>query len=104
MSNSVNIDGNKLLAAIKATGMTPGQVSRGIGASDSYITTAARYRRMGGAYIVALEEKYGVKRELFIEEKDNQREETTAGAVDWDKLYQCIYAAVYEAVKKAWSE
>lgn len=49
-------------------------------------------------------EEYAKKQDATVEDvvEKTIKEETTA--IDYDKLYQIIYAAVYDAVKRVWSE
>lgn len=114
-ANMVKIDGEKLYKEIKERGLTTARICRDLGVNSGYFSNAKYRGSIANLAVVVLESRYGIPRETYIikEEQENPvqvvevvKEKDTDFFSDENmhKFYQVIYSAVYEAVKKAWSE
>ena len=116
---TVPVNGDKLKLCLLKKGLRSSEVSREMGFAQNYLSDAARRGQMSGACAVMLENMYGIplkdyKAELVMipeepEPEPEEHEAPTAFAWNppiefWTALYNHIFSAVYEAVKKAWSE
>lgn len=111
-SKQINVDGKKLADAFKKRGMPYSQAARECGYESNYFAKAAYRGKMSKSAAVMLQALYRMERTEYepesnpvtigpgseVQTADNTR------TVDFDSLYNVIYEAVYQAVKKAWSE
>lgn len=111
------IDVVKLTSLIKKTGKTSAACSREMGYSDGALSNAFRTGNMSYGMAERLNKCYRISRtEYEFQETAEEKEEKTVvvtepnkvefviSAETENKLYDIIYRAVYEAVKKAWNE
>ena len=101
------IDREKLYEALKKRGLRNTAVCADLGMSGSYLANCAHRGKITETSAVLLERLYNIKREeyqLVQEEPVIPAKTPDVAALDYDKLYQTIYAAVYHAVKVVWSE
>lgn len=103
------IDGKKLEKILSERGIGRKEASVEIGFSEYFIGNCILRNTMNTSAIKGLELRYNIKPDDFVihEEKEEVIEPEKperAVLLDYEKLYQTIYCAVYEAVKKAWSE
>lgn len=111
-SNSMmQIDSEKLSAILKKRNLNAVEISRKIGYNDYYISQAIVRGKMSKPTAVALKNYYNIDREdyeLVIQPEPEEQAIIPAPVspepIDYDRLGTIIYNAVYEAVKKAWSE
>lgn len=112
-TNPVNADKLRLCLARKGIRIT--EASLKIGHCSDYLTTVCNRGTISTSGIVALRSIVGIcyedykadpKHEPEINEKLNAPKafEWNPPVEFWTALYNHIYVAVYEAVKKAWSE
>lgn len=111
MANMVNIIPEKLEYELKVRHLSNGDVSGALGHGRNYITDAYRRKRINAPSVKLLDMLYNIKPESYTviekaEEEDSEdiepvRESTI---IDYEFLESVIYRAVYNAVKKAWSE
>lgn len=105
----VKIDPAKLRAELNRRNTTPSIASRAIGYNDSYITNACGKGSMTQVAVNALENIFNIKSSAYVVP---DRPVAPAPAppppapfeLDYVRLRNLIYDAVYTAVKKAWSE
>lgn len=102
-NNMVMIDGKKLQAELKKRGVSFASASKELGFGVTYLTNSASRGYMRTAAIKALFAEYNINPDAYVLKESEPAEEKVA-AVDYNELYKVIYTAVYEAVKKAWSE
>ena len=114
-SNSMmQIDSEKLSAILKKRNLNAVEISRKIGYNDHYISQAIVRGKMSKPTAVALKNYYNIDREDYewVEKPESNPEPASTAPdpipacepIDYDRLGTIIYNAVYEAVKKAWSE
>ena len=112
----VDIDGEKLREIFKQRGLVVADVGKELGYSQGSFSGALHKNRLLVQSVVFLESKYSIKYDDYkLVEPVEVVEKPEAAVVKIptskeifeqvkDDLYKLIYAAVYEAVKKAWSE
>ena len=106
------INPEKLIEELKKRGLTHNRVSEELGYNRNYITGVLKAGRMGRGARKTLEVLYNIKPEDIAPEKEHAEEpqepaeglQGTFTEEFWGRLYKTMYAAVYEAVRKAWSE
>lgn len=103
-SSAFTIDPRKLRHAINVRNLSLSQVDRDTGRSTTYTSHALRNGTMSASQAILLERMYGIMRadyEIVPEPEPEpvvEQEKETAG-LDYDKLYQTIYAAVFAALR-----
>lgn len=104
----IRIDGEKLKKLLDEKKLSRAEVSRRVGYSNSYITCAIN-RNIIRRYVTdMLDTLYGIKLSDYefvvrnVDEAPAQDEQMPDEI--WKKLHDCVYSAVYDAVKKALSE
>ena len=113
-ANMVKIDGEKLYKEIRERGLTTVKLCKDLGVNSGYFSNAKYRGAIANLAVVALESRYGIMRDSYIiKEEDTavqvvevvkEKETDFFSEENMQKFYQVIYSAVYEAVKKAWSE
>lgn len=110
-NSMMQIDSEKLSAILKKRNLNAVEISRKIGYNDHYISQAIVRGKMSKPTAVALKNYYNIDRadyELVIQPEPEEQPIIPAPVspepIDYDRLGSIIYNAVYEAVKKAWSE
>ena len=112
------IDGEKLKKIVESKGYEKAALSREMGFHSCYLNRCMRQNEMNAGGMRVLEILTGISPEEYkYEEPKKQPEPMTFDPkqmeiqVDtestndfWKKLYDTIYNATYEAVKKAWNE
>lgn len=113
---SVTIDGEKLRNIFIKRGVPLIEVSKTCGFEDSYFSKAIRANRMPLYVTKLLESVYHIPFEDYevqkvepellpiIVEEDRKEVEFVISEETAKQLHQLIYSAVYEAVKRVWSE
>lgn len=113
-NNSVDIDGQKLREIFDKRGLKMQTVSIDCGYEGSYFSKATRDNKMSKTAIILLQDRYKIYPEDY--EPDKEVVTVEVATVETPKtemiisddtaklLHQIIYSAVYEAVKKAWTE
>lgn len=104
-----NINSLNLMCELEKRNLAKREVSRELGFKDGYLNDCIRRGRIGNSAVKMLEVLYNIKSETYcvIEEKKVEEkvpEVEKESVIDYDKLRDVIYDAVYWAVKKAWSE
>lgn len=102
--NMIKVDKNKLYAELKKHNTTPAEASRAFGYGDTYISNACYEGRINKTTMLLLERFYGITRETYeVTEKPLEiaQPEIKSGEIDYEKLYQVIYTATYQAYKQA---
>lgn len=102
MSETYKIDAEKLKAELNKRGLTQKQASTELGFSKNFISNFVNRGEIKKPWATLLEKSYNIRLEDYvIEEKETV---VANAAIDYNELYKTIRSAVYEAVKKAWSE
>ena len=114
-ANMIKIDGEKLYKEIRERGLTIAKLCNDLGVNSGYFSNAKYRGSIANLAVVALESRYGIMRDSYVVKEE---QETSVQVIEvmkekdvdffseenMHKFYQVIYSAVYEAVKKAWSE
>lgn len=118
-STTVLVDGNALLSKLEKRNVKPTAASEEMGYSPYYITNMISDGRrcgfdngvakMSRAAVNLLFEKFNIRPDsiLYIEPEpvvETPPQEDATFTLNENTLYRVIYAAVYAAVKQAWSE
>ena len=97
----------KYKAILKKKGLSQETVALALGKSRSY----GSHLVINQTFVDGLKKYYGISLEdidavQVCKEKSesNKKPKSYDHGIDYDQLYKCIYAAVYQAVKKALSE
>lgn len=103
----VSVDSKKLKAEFEKRNLSMAEIAREMGRADKYLSN--KIQKDTGEITLAdskfLEAVYSIKREVYELESDaSETISEPTPIIDYEKLGQVIYNAVYEAVKKAWSE
>ena len=111
MARMVNIIPEKLECELNKRNLSNGDVSESLGHGRNYITDAYRKKRINCSSVTMLDMLYNIKPEIYTvtektDEVDSEVVEPVgeSTAIDYEQLESVIYRAVYNAVKKAWSE
>ena len=113
MARMINIVPENLEKEICKRSLTKGDVSETIGHNRNFISESMRKGRLSRSAVKGLESIYNIPPESYcITEKTepvNEPEELPepepkTDPIDYHRLGRVIYNAVYQAVKKAWSE
>ena len=115
MENFITIDKDAALFAFARRGLKPEDVSEELGYSSGFLTQNFTNKKMRSGVVKMLNTLYGIAEvELTtpvsstnITPFETQKKDTVVyfeEGINYERLYQTIYGAVYEAVKKAWSE
>lgn len=107
--NMVNIDSNKLREEIKKRGVTYRQASCNVGCSEDYFYNAFYTKRMKYSIVKMLDMIYNIKPEAYVQKPEEPaerpvNEEIPNNGLDWQRLHNVIYEAVYNAFKNVMSE
>lgn len=107
--NMIVIDGEKLRNVLKNREIAQNEVSRALGYSSNYLSMCLRANKVRKNVIEYLWREHGIKPILFVPTKEPEKNDIqTISEMPSDEffkeLHKVIYSAVYEAVKKAWSE
>lgn len=113
-NNSIDIDGQKLKKIFDKRGLKMQDVSIDCGYEGSYFSKATRENRMSKTASILLQDRYKIYPEDY--EPDKEVVTVEVATVETPKtemviseetaklLHKIIYSAVYEAVKKSWTE
>lgn len=102
----IKIDGEKLRKEIQLRGLTVTGCAQRIYRAGSTLNNALARNAINKDIADALEGLCNIPLSMYKipdAEEETSKEEKTSG-FDYDEMYKMIYSAVYEAVKKAWSE
>ena len=108
--NMVSIDSNKLREEIRKRGITYRQASCEVGCSEKYFDNVFYTKRMKYSIVKMLDMIYNINPEAYVQKPEEPREaepekdETTNNELDWQRMHNVIYEAVYNAFKKVMSE
>lgn len=105
MKENYTFNREKYKDILKRKGLTQKKVNWALGRSHAY----ASHPTVDKAFLEGLERYYGISGEdieakLVDSSKGSESGSAWLKTVDYDELYKCIYSAVYQAAKKAWSE
>ena len=104
----MNIDADKLQRELTKRGLKGSKVGLELGYSDGMISSIKKTGRMTVSFSQMLESSYNIKPETYVIPEDNElvkNEDAEAGVkIDYRELYNCIYGATYQAVKRFASE
>ena len=115
-NNMLPINPDKLRLRLLEKGLQNTTVSIDMGFCHNYISDVLRRKMMGVPCSVLLAEKYGIRYSEYKAEAESEPEpepeipevpattELTVPPEFWTALYNHIYRATYEAVKKAWED
>ena len=107
MAKVTTINGMNLMCELEKRNLNNGDVSEELGFKRGYIRDALRRERISNGAIKMLEVLYNIKPDSYCVVDEKQEEpvvEEKESVIDYDKLRETIYDAVYWAVKKAWAE
>lgn len=102
-----NINSLNLVCELEKRNLIKREVSLELGFKDNYLTDCIRRKRISNSAVKMLEVLYNIKPDSYccvekVEEKVPEVEKESV--IDYDRLREVIYDAVYWAVKKAWAE
>lgn len=104
----VKIDGNTLKKCIEKRGLTCSKAARELGFNPNFINKAVADNQINQPAIKLLEAVFNIKPEEYeIKDESEPIEsklEVAEPVIDYEKLENVIYKAVYEAVSKAWKK
>ena len=109
----MKIDGNKLTREIEKRGLIGRAMSVEMGYAASYISCCTNRGHMSTSGLKMLEKLYDIRPDEIMPDKEPETipepeqmtiPEPPADPINYERLGQVIYQAVYEAVKKAWAE
>ena len=103
----VKVDRERLYNSLKVRGLKAQTISTEMGFSKRYISNSMSRGYISASAAKLLETMYGIKPDEYEPIKsvtvDNQIDTPPLKLdIDYDKLAQVIYDAVYTAVKRAW--
>lgn len=109
------VNGDKLRLCIAKKGLKITFASAQMGFNNNFLSDCARRGFISAVGKVSLESLFGIRYEDYMVEPEKEpeapAEPEAPKAMEWNPprefwtaLYDHIYSAVYEAVKKAWSE
>ena len=108
---SIEIDGEKLRKEFEVRNLKLMDASNKCGFEQTYFSKSCRMNRITKPAMNLLQQMFNIRYEDYKIDEPEQIEETEVKenpitiTEDVSKaLYDIIYSAVYEAVKKAWSE
>lgn len=107
MAKVTNINSMNLLCELEKRNLKNSDVSEELGFKRGYIKDALRRGRISNGAIKMLEVLYNIKPDSYcvIDAKQEKSVvEEKESVIDYDRLRETIYDAVYWAVKKAWAE
>lgn len=101
MKKGHDVDKSRLYAALKQRGASAQTASRAFGYNDGFLSNACYEGKLTDTTVILLEKVYGIKEEDFAPVKKQDSASTKpAETIDYDKLYQTIYTAVYHAYRQ----
>lgn len=98
-----DVDYSRLDYLLKKRGLTAAKAGRELGFSDNYFANVKARGRITKSGAILLERVFGIKAEDYSMNEAEPVNEKPA-EFDYDRLYEVIYTAVYQAVKMAWKE
>ena len=104
--NTIPINGDKLRAEIYKRNYSLSSAGAEIGFSENFFVKNCKLNRLSQSHIIVIEKVLGIPFEAYkaTPEPELPNVKTVPAPLDYERLYKVIYSAVYEAVKKAWSE
>lgn len=107
--NMVSVSKEKLYRELEKRGLNHSEVSTEIGFAQWFISNSASRGKINRTGAIMLEKLYNIKPEDYAPDPDNTPEiiepvKEAQNIIDYEKLGEVIYDAVYRAVKTAWSE
>lgn len=102
MKGTIDINSVALKAELKRRGYMQTDASAEMGFSKGYLGNVINRGQITESGANLLEKMCGIKRESYIVQEEQPKEEPQG--FDYNKLYECIYTAVYHAAKKAWED
>lgn len=99
---TIEIDGVKLSTIIRQRGLSYREVGEILGITGSGVSNYVRLNYMPRYVFVALSHEWGITLE-DLQRGDINNSNKLAANIDYDKLYQTIYSAVYSAMSKVWN-
>lgn len=104
----VKADKAKLYDEFKKRNLSVSQVSKEMGRGPNYITEQIKQGFISLPCATFLKVRYNINEKDYAPEEETKpvviEPTKTIDPIDYEKLATVIYDAVYEAVKKAWSE
>lgn len=104
--NNVPVDKTKFLRELHKRNLSMVDMSVEMGRAHNYITESLRHGRFTGVTVSALKSMYNITPDMYTTDTAQEApvKPEAPAALDYDKLYNVIFHAVYNATKKAWSE
>lgn len=107
--NMIKIDGEKLYGALKERGLTASQLCKELRINNGYFANAKHRGTMPNMMVVLLESRYGIPRDNYIIKEEPAVVEIVTdndffSEENQTKLYKLVYAAMYNAMKRALNE
>ena len=100
--NNIKINSERLRKELRKRGYNLLSAGREMGFSGSYMGNVISRGAISESGANLLDRVCGIKRESYILQEEQEQEEPQG--FDYNKLYECIYTAVYHAAKKAWED
>lgn len=98
----IKIDGARLEKALAARNMTPGIATKQLGRQTGYFRKIINRGSITQATIYNIEHILGIPPSEYVLDDSLEGSEQEVAVLDYGKLYQVVYDAVYTAVIKAW--
>ena len=97
----VSVNENALKVALAKRGVGSTQASIAIGCSSAYLSNCMMRGVMSEASALLLETISGIKREEYAAEvKPPVVDKAETAGIDYDRMYQVLYSAMYNAYKQ----
>ena len=109
----IKVDRERLYEELRKVGLGPGEASVRLGFGASYISSSSSRGHLSRLCVRLLEKELGIAPDQYViqeetapepEVEEIQAVEEVREVIDYDRLHNVIYDAVYLAVKKAWAE
>ena len=107
----ITIKGDALKRELVKRSLDATEVSEHLGYNKYFISACANRGRMTPRVLKALKQEYNINPDSIVMKDETPEEEKAVPQVQDDvfdkhklELWKMMYSAVYEAVKKAWSE
>lgn len=111
MKQFIKFDSEELYKIFRERGLQSSKLAKEMGVNQSYFSNAKKRGTINEMAVLLLESKYNIPRSRYViaegqkKEEDNNVEQKTNITEEMKKeLYEILYSAVYEGVKKALNE
>lgn len=101
----VEVNFGKLKEQFKKRGLNSSKAGVELGYSANYFANVRARGKMSKSATILLDRVYGIKEsDYVVQDEQEVKVEAISPQIDYDKLYEVIYSAVYQATKMALKE